>query len=532
MRFFFLLQIAVALISQSACADNSRPLPVRASPDPTPLTDRPNTDGFPAFTRNADCTDFINETPQHVSCGFIVLPVDHNNPASGTVTLPILIAGKTRTQTTDHSNKAILIPGGGGPGASIGFGLDYQPNEYLGIYGNLRAAGFDLVILDQRGAGLSKPALRCAETADAFIESISDKQSLAASLESYRASLNTCHDRLSSSNIPLQHFDTYQSAKDYLSVIEQLPYKQWGVLATSYATVIAQEMERQQPGVFYRIVLDSPVSVDFQKPFTYELTRTALERVISHCTILDRCNRRYSQLATRFNELLQRLKSEPIDLSVYSYNEDSRTERTTLRVDDTTLLDMLIISAYSNLSIANIPWIIDGVYQGKTARLQELATNYWLYNTDTDFANALSWTIHCKERQPMELAYLQANPHSHRSYSGNSKIALDKERMICADWNMKTAEISAASQRKTQAASPAIATKTLIISGDLDPVIDRDDVANTADDFTTEVLSIVPGTGHSVWFQSHCTRINVMTFFLTGSDTRIRDCSDGISRFR
>jgi len=98
---------------------------------------------------DADCIDFINENPPRVRCGFIDLPVNHDDPDTGKVTLPILIAGQTQTLTGNASEKAILVPGGGGPGASIGFGEPYLEGEYLGYYNSLRAAGFDIVRLIQ-----------------------------------------------------------------------------------------------------------------------------------------------------------------------------------------------------------------------------------------------------------------------------------------------------------------------------------------------------------------------------------------------
>jgi len=117
--------------------------------------------------RSAECIDFINESPAHVTCGFVDLPADHDVASSRRVSIPILIARQTRI--IGSSKKAILIPGGGGPGASMGFGYSgYSRGEYLEYFDSLRRAGFDIVIVDQRGAGFSKPVLRCTETTRDF----------------------------------------------------------------------------------------------------------------------------------------------------------------------------------------------------------------------------------------------------------------------------------------------------------------------------------------------------------------------------
>ncbi len=477
-----------------------------------------------AITRVADCIDFINDTPPRVSCGFIDLPVNHDNPAEGKITLPILIAGQTRSLSAEPSQQAILIPGGGGPGASIGFGLPYQPDEYLGIYSSLRSAGFDLVILDQRGAGFAKPALRCPETVAAFKTSVADKLSFEDSLNVYRDSLKECRNRLESQNIPLTDFDTYQSAKDYLAVMSRLPYQWWGVIATSYATVIAQEMAVQNPSIFDRIVLDSPVAIDYQRPFTFELIESSIQRILSLCEITHRCNRRYKNVKTRFREVLLRLKKSPVTVEIENYDGKNGVQKNKLQLDDITLLDILTLAAYSNYSITEIPWIIDAIYKKKYDKLKPLAAEYWHYNSDLDFSSALSWMIHCKERQPLEEDYLVSHPAEYANYSKVSKAAFTQERLICSDWHKKD---TTATRQNT-----LITTESLIIAGDLDPVISRSDIKNAADNFTRKKITILPGTGHSVWFQSACTRENVVTFFSHNPGSAIAECKDGIRRFK
>ena len=478
-------------------------------------------DSQPFSITDADCVDFINESPRRVRCGFIDLPVNHDMPGTGKVTLPILIAGQTQSLSDTASDKAILIPGGGGPGASIGFGELYLEGEYLGFYDSLRAAGFDIVILDQRGAGFAKPALRCAETSIAFKEAIASNLSFKDALNIYHESLSACRERLTDQNIPLADFDTYQSAQDFLAVIGLLPYNWWGALATSYATVIAQAMEVIKPQVFDRIVLDSPVATDYQEPFTFELTQASVERVLSLCEITRRCNRRHSDIKSKFKEVLERARKKPYSIAIET---NTGTRDAELPIDDTTLLDMLMLSAYSNYTLTEIPWAVDELYRERPDKLKLMAAEYWHYNSDTDFATALSWTIHCKERLPLEADYLRVHPEATASYSNNSIVVMDQERLICEEWDVPAT--------KTIIPDKPFTTKTLIIAGDLDPVISREDIKNAADNFSNKEIMILPGMGHSVWFQSNCTRKNTLIFFAENENSTLTECRDGISRFR
>lgn len=472
-----------------------------------------------ATIESADCVDFINENPARTRCGFIDLPIDHNDSASGTVTLPILIAGQTQSMSSAPSDKAILIPGGGGPGASIGFGPAYLKGEYLDYFQSLRAAGFDIVILDQRGAGFAKPALRCPETASAFKESVNAKSSFTESLTHYHESLNECRVKLADRNIPLTDFDTYQSARDFLAVMQLLPYDWWGTLATSYATVIVQAMEVIEPESFDRMVLDSPVAIDYQVPFTFELTESSVQRILSLCEITRRCNRRHRDIKNKFKQVLQQAKESPYSVTIRS--DDSGVE---LLVDDITLLDILTLSAYSNYTIPEIPWVIDELYKERPASLKPLATDYWHFGSDVEFGTALSWAIHCKERQPLEAAYLRMHPPAPDSYSVNSKLIMEQELNICKDWNIQTTN--------TLIPRKLFTPKTLLIAGDLDPVISRDDIKNTADNFANRETIVLPGMGHSVWYQSRCTRQHLVEFFVQDSLSALKECKDGITRFK
>jgi len=472
-----------------------------------------------AVINDADCVDFINENPARTRCGFINLPVDHNEPGSGTVTLPFLIAGQTQSMSSAPSDKAILIPGGGGPGAPIGFGLAYLEGEYLEYFQSLRAAGFDIIILDQRGAGFAKPVLRCPETASAFKDSVTAQSSFSEALTIYHDSLNECRDRLSDRNISLTDFDTYQSARDFLTVMDLLPYDWWGTLATSYATAIVQAMEVIKPESFDRLVLDSPVSIDYQEPFTFELTESSVQRILSLCEITRRCNRRHRDIKSKFKQILQRAKETPY--SVRIRGDNSRVE---LLVDDTTLLDILTLAAYSNYTIPEIPWVIDELSKNRPASLKQMAADYWQFGSDVEFATALSWAIHCKERQPLEAQYQREQPQAPDRYSVNSKLIMEQELNICRDWNIQ----------KTNNFIPdkLFTPKTLIIAGDLDPVISREDINNTADNFANREIVVLAGMGHSVWYQSRCTRQHLVAFFTRSSVTALKECKDGISRFK
>ncbi|OED44826.1 hypothetical protein AB833_00640 [Chromatiales bacterium (ex Bugula neritina AB1)] len=140
-----------------------------------------------------------------------------------------------------------------------------------------------MVIVDQRGAGLSTPGLRCRESINAFKQSIIRTDSPEDESAFYNRSIIACNDRLQRNNVPVQDFNTYQSARDFLAIMDSLPYASWSTLATSYATVIIQAIELLHPRYFDRIVLDSPIPVNYQEPYTIESSIELIDRILKLC---------------------------------------------------------------------------------------------------------------------------------------------------------------------------------------------------------------------------------------------------------
>ena len=478
----------------------------------------------------ADCTDFINESPPRVRCGFIRLPLNHDetNDNDRFVALPIMIAGSTQSLLS-KSEKAIFIPGGGGPGGSIGFGYQYNPGEYLKPFTELRAAGFDVVIVDQRGAGYSKPRINCTESIDTFKLFTEKYRTLKQELSAYKLAAKKCRDRLTQDNVSLTAFDSYQSARDFIAIINSLPYSWWGTIATSYATVLAQAIEIIQPGVFDRIVLDSPVPIDFQQPATEELSQSAIMKILSLCENTSRCNSKYPQVTEKFLSILEQSGENPYSIKINVFDSSLSTQSEfDLVADNGTLLEIFLTAAYNNDGIASLPKTIHALHEGDTQSLQAFTEDYWYQATTTDFADALSLTVHCRERQPLEEEYIQQHPDYMATHSERTKLAIETQRLLCADWDVGT-------DSRIQTNIP-FKTQTLIIAGDLDPVIRSDDIRNTVDNFTNAVTVVIPGMGHSAWYQSSCTRLDVLEFMApsteaTNNDARV-SCTGGLTRFK
>ncbi len=471
-----------------------------------------------------DCRDFINEAPARVTCGYVTVARDHNKPDHSTIALPILIARSTQS-TSANNDHAILIPGAGGPGAAIGFGYRYNTGDFLAPYQHLRQAGYDVIIVDQRGAGFSTPKLNCHETIEVFKSLVVRTRTLADEINDYRTAIDACQKRLTASIGEISVFDTRQSAQDFLHIISHLSYRRWSTIATSYATTLAQAMMLLQPDVFDSVVLDSPVPLDYQQPLTAESTHKAVIKTIERCQLNTACGKRYPTLVSQFNSLLQGARHQPFEVNIRAYDDANIARRETLVIDENALLSIFLIAIYSNDSIAILPSIIDKMHRGSKQALKYFAEDFWYQSTDTDYADGLNVTVHCKERQVLEERYAKAHPDFLNQLSDQSKIALRSQVDLCKAWRVKS--------DNTLLPKTNFNTRTLILAGGLDPVISQADIDNTANNFNNVTTEIVAGAGHSVWFQSDCTKQNVLRFLNNNATaTTMASCESTLPLFK
>lgn len=477
----------------------------------------------------ADCQDFIGERPQRVTCGFFSLPLNHDaadrQNASNSILIPALIA---RATGNAQRKAAVLIPGGGGPGSGMGFGYSYEPGYFLESYDTLRQAGLDVVIVDQRGAGLSKPRLSCAESIVAFESLLTRKRTLREELDQFAKAVADCRERLRRQHIAVEHFDTRQSALDFLQIMKALDYPRWHTIATSYATTIAQAMQALQADAFDRVVLDSPVPLHYQHPVTLERTRDAIIGALERCSGSTDCAARYPKLTEKLDAVLEAAARDPYPIRLRVYDSEGKLSVKTAVADDTTLLSIFSTAIYYNEHISELPLVINQLHDGLVQSLNSFTETYWYQATDDTYADGLHLTVHCKERQLLEEQYMASRPEYTQSLSQPSQLLLEAQRQLCQLWGVA----------KQPGLIPTFESDqhTLILAGGLDPVISVEDIQHTADYYRNALVETVAGAGHSVWYQHACARARVLEFLTSPaqmiSASSAADCDARVPGFK
>lgn len=264
--------------------------------EPAIHTDQP--EGYQA----GDCWFPIPEGWQ-VQCGHM-----HTEPARGGFVLPVVVI---RDSSTDRRPDPLVYLTGG-PGSSSF--LEPRNIEHWFYWLETADLSRDLVLVDQRGTGLSKPKFRC-HGHDAGLRALLGKD--LSLLEEYRAQFQTlgeCVALMAAAGWSLEHFSTSHSAADMSAVMEALGYEQWNVMGVSYGSRLALEWLRQDENRIRTLILDSVYPLDKGSLTEWpQLLDSSMAAFWIHCEAEGWCSE--VGLAD-FLSAVEQLQSEPRSLVV------------------------------------------------------------------------------------------------------------------------------------------------------------------------------------------------------------------------
>ncbi len=261
--------ITLLALAPAACQPRSTPTPLAPTAEPTqppPPTDTPQPTATlpPSPTPTLVPAQFIGSScsitlpaglkeGSDVTCGYLVVPADRSDPQSGPLQLSVAILN--HPEGASHDDPIIYLEGG--PGGSV---LEFLNLIYERRYAPMFEAGRDIIVFDQRGVGLSRPALDCPKQDELFYELLDNEMNGKALSEDEMDQLSldameTCAQDLAS-KADLADFSTDASAADVKDLAQALGYTQINLWGTSYGTRLALEVMRDYPEIVRSATLD------------------------------------------------------------------------------------------------------------------------------------------------------------------------------------------------------------------------------------------------------------------------------------
>lgn len=378
---------------------------------------------------------WLKGVPHEARCGSLQRPLDPVHPQGAQINVHVaVLPALARNKQPD----AVYFFAGG-PGQSA-IDLAGPASQLLARLTTRR----DIVLIDQRGTGLSAP-LRCSD--------VPGPQPLAeqADLQQQVRNLRNCQRGLS--RLPhgdLRFYTTTLAVADADVIRAALGHERINLVGGSYGTRVALEYLRQFPRQVRRVVLDGVAPPDMVLPASFSGdNQRALEAVLQGCEQDAACARRHPRLRQRWQDLLAQPGREVVALHPASGLEER------FRLDRAGVVQFVRGPLYVPALASALPHVIEEAADGRFTPLVGLAAS--AQGTSRNLFLGMHFSVVCAEDYPR----LAGPPQPTGADFGDAFA--DVYRLVCEGW--PRGEVPAGFY-----AVPVAPVPVLLLSGGLDPV--------------------------------------------------------------
>jgi pimeloyl-ACP methyl ester carboxylesterase len=434
---------------------------------------------------------------QIVTCGFVTVPQDHNDPDGPTLRLAVAVF---KDQSSEHLPDPVIFLAGG-PGEKTVHAAPQLAQLFGPVYANR-----DLVIFDQRGVGLSEPSLECPETVQVGYDLLDEPDQEIVAQASFDAIL-ACRDRLVSEGHDLSVYNTVQNAADVEALRVALGYDQVNLYGGSYGSLLAQAVMRDHPEHIRSVVLESVLPAE--KSFFVDTTLTvpqAIMRLLDLCAADQACASAYPDLEDVLFEVIDRLNEEPIAIIVVDPTDGQSYDA--LLSGDTVLANLRVV-LYLTPTIPSVPQAIYDVYNGNYELMTQLTSLRFLFSDA--LSRGMMYPVMCAEdligRTPEEILDIRDSLPSQLVGSSNPNLSTEYGFFaVCENWPVEEAD--------ERVKEPVVSDiPTLVLAGELDPVTPPEFGQLVADYLSHSFFFTFPGAGHTGDSNSPCA-LSITTSFI------------------
>lgn len=400
---------------------------------------------------------FVEPDEQSPECYWLTVPQDWNDPdETDGVRLHVAVYEGA------DADAAPLVYLEGGPGRTK---LEAMNETFGDTVAPFLGAG-DVVIFDQRGTGLSRPALECPELVD--VTRALNAPSTPVDFD--RAgpiadAAGACAEKLDAAGIELENYNSLASAADTDALRDALGIDQWNVYGLRYGTRLAQTYLRDHGPTIRSVVLDGAYAIDADPIDITDSGAAAIDQLFASCAADAGCAARFPDLAQRFDALVEKLDAEPLEIR----SADIGSGGFLLKVDGTYLYDTVVRSLQAAGHAATVPRMIEQIENGDSTIIEVLAA------LEFDRENALSYGQHLSVMCNEEAPFSDGVPDRFYEHA-------------CAVWESGTAP--ALEDEALTSDVPA-----LILAGEFDPVTRPEASALIADGLSASHVVDLPGLG-------------------------------------
>ncbi len=391
----------------------------------------------------------------------------------------------------------------GGPGGSA---LEFAYLAYDQQVTPLFPSGRDVILFDQRGVGLSKPALDCPAASDLEIQLLSQVQNgkLLSKQEQYDLILKAFQDcqKTLSGVAKLSAYNSASNAADVNDLGKALGYDKVNLWGISYGTRLALETMRDYPQGIRSVILDSvyPPQVNIVTEGPADAMR-AFNTLFDGCAADKACNASYPDLKTVFFDTADRLAKQPVKVTA---TDPLSNKSYDVLLDSDTYLSMIFEMFYQTDMIPSLPQIIYDAKNGDYSQIADYAG--LVIAEDSSMSPGMQYSVECNEEHSFTSyaayqAAIAAVPQLAGMYSDSTKL----DFAVCDLWGA-----GKAAQAEDQAISSTI--PTLVMAGEYDPITPPAWAKMAAQTLPNSYFFQYPGMGHGTSVDNPCPTSMLIAF--------------------
>lgn len=425
-----------------------------------------------------------------VSCGFVVVPEDHFNDNGKTLRLAVVVA---KDHSPDHKPDPVILLAGGPGEKTVANAVQFAP-----VLEPLHPDR-DLILFDQRGVGLSEPALECPGWEQAQFE-ILDEPDAEVALQTTFEALMLCRDRLVAEGHNLAAYTTLQNAADVNAIRLALGYEQLNLYGASYGSHLGQAVMRDYPEAVRSVVLSSVYPLE-RSLFLDATTSTAgaLLYLVERCETDEACSHAYPDLEMVLFEVVERLNAEPLEITLT--DPLSGEEHEAVLTGDAAFSHLAAL-LYQTPLIPAVPQAIYDVYNGDYTLMTQLRSINLIFLEA--LSRGMEFSVLCTDdligQTPEDLlaARNELPPELNSTVDPESLIEYSIFG-ICENWPVEEAE--------AWVKNPVVSDlPTLALAGEFDPVTPPEYGQLVASHLSRGFFFEFPGIGHDITGASACAR--------------------------
>ncbi len=417
-----------------------------------------------------------------VRCAYLDVPASRADGGAEIISLFVKII-----PARAPDDRAPLVVLAGGPGSTIlsGLWLEHPAREH-----------HDIVLMDQRGTGLSEPSLHCGELEAREVRDAGGSLDDPLIGEALREAASACRARYLERGVDLSAFNTEESAADVDDLRRALGAKQLNLHGHSYGTRLALEVMREFPDRVRSAALFGTYPQPFESLSDAAVnSAAALRAVLAACAEDPDCPAADPQ--TAFEQRMAELDEHPIDVPL-----DDGSHYAWTSADAGLQLFKLM---YSTEKLPDVPHVaITGVAPERDDAAAASSAD------PLDGSHGLYLSVTCREDYPFaDRERADRAPFYMRGLRWDTLTAVAK----CEGWDVPAAP--AGFKEPVRSDVP-----TLLVVGRFDPITPPRYSQHAAETLSRSQVIEVPGAGHDAQTRTPCVR-DMLTTFLDDPSTPV-----------